>query len=75
MDTLSADELKLFVESVREYFRVVTRQEPQITSAFLATGELQGHDYNGIADLTQLLRLAIPSRAISPRRPHPRHRR
>jgi chemotaxis protein CheX len=27
---------------------VLTRQEPQITSAFLATGELQGYDYNGI---------------------------
>jgi hypothetical protein len=37
MDALTADELKMFVESVREYFRVVTRQEPQITSAFLAT--------------------------------------
>lgn len=48
MDSLSADELKLFVESVRDYFRVLTRQEPQITSAFLATSELQGHDYNGI---------------------------
>ena len=48
MDTLGADELKLFVESVREYFRVLTRQEPQITSAFLATSEVQGHDYSGI---------------------------
>lgn len=48
MDALTADELKMFVESVRDYFRVVTRQEPQITSAFLATSELQGHDYNGI---------------------------
>ena len=48
MDALNANELKLFVESVRQYFNVLTRQEPQITSAFLATGELQGHDYNGI---------------------------
>jgi chemotaxis protein CheX len=48
MDVLTADELKLFVESVREYFRVLTRQEPQITSAFLATSEVQGHDYSGI---------------------------
>ena len=48
MDSLTADELKLFVESVRQYFRVLTRQDPQITSAFLATSELQGHDYNGI---------------------------
>jgi chemotaxis protein CheX len=52
MDTLTADELKMFVESVREYFRVATRQEPQITSAFLATGELQGHDYNGIVSFS-----------------------
>jgi len=52
MDALTADELKMFVESVREYFRVVTRQEPQITSAFLATGELQGHDYNGIVSFS-----------------------
>lgn len=48
MDALNANELKLFVESVRQYFKVITRQEPQITSAFLATGELQGHDYSGI---------------------------
>jgi chemotaxis protein CheX len=48
MDSLNPDELKLFVESVRQYFKVLTRQEPQITSAFLATGELQGYDYNGI---------------------------
>jgi chemotaxis protein CheX len=48
IDTLNADELKLFVESVRQYFKVLTRQEPQVTSAYLATGDLQGHDYNGI---------------------------
>lgn len=48
MDTLDAGELKMFVESVRQYFKVLTRQEPQITSAYLATGHLQGHDYNGI---------------------------
>lgn len=48
MDALNADELKLVVESVRQYFRVLTKQEPQITSAFLATADLQGHEYNGI---------------------------
>ena len=48
MDALNANELKLFVESVRQYFKVLTRQEPQITSAFLATGELPGFDYSGI---------------------------
>jgi chemotaxis protein CheX len=45
---LHENELKLFVDSVRRYFEVVTRQEPQITSAFLGTGDVEGHDYNGI---------------------------
>ncbi|MEP6790741.1 MAG: chemotaxis protein CheX [Ramlibacter sp.] len=48
MDSLHETELKLFVDSVRRYFEVVTRQEPQITSAFLGTGDIEGHDYNGI---------------------------
>ena len=48
MDALNESELKLFVDSVRRYFQVLTRQEPQITSAFLATGDMEGHDYNGI---------------------------
>jgi chemotaxis protein CheX len=47
-DALGETELKLFVDSVRRYFQVVTRQEPQVTSAFLATGDIDGHDYNGI---------------------------
>ena len=48
MDALSEGDLKLFVDSVRHYFRTVTRQEPQVTSAFLATTDIDGHDYNGI---------------------------
>ena len=48
MDSLQETELKLFVDSVRRYFQVVTKQEPQITSAFLATSDLEGFDYNGI---------------------------
>jgi chemotaxis protein CheX len=48
MDTLHETELKLFVDSVRRYFQVLTKQEPQITSAFLATADLDGHDFNGI---------------------------
>ncbi|HSI54647.1 MAG TPA: chemotaxis protein CheX [Ramlibacter sp.] len=48
MDALHEHELKLFVESVRRYFQVVTKQEPQITSAFLGTGDVDGHDFNGI---------------------------
>ena len=48
MDTLAEGDLKLFVDSVRNYFKVTTPQEPQITSAFLATGDIEGHDFNGI---------------------------
>jgi chemotaxis protein CheX len=52
MDALHQTELKLFVDSVRHYFQVVTKQEPQITSAFLGTGHLDGHDYNGIVSFS-----------------------
>lgn len=48
MDSLHESELKLFVDSVRRYFQVIARQESQITSAFLGTGDLDGFDYNGI---------------------------
>jgi chemotaxis protein CheX len=48
MDTLNEAELKLFVESVRRYFKVLTKQEPEITSAYLGTTEVEGFDYNGI---------------------------
>jgi chemotaxis protein CheX len=52
MDTLHESELKLFVDSVRRYFQVITRQEPQITSAFLGTGDIDGHDFNGIVSFS-----------------------
>jgi chemotaxis protein CheX len=48
MDPLHETELKLFVDSVRRYFNVITKQEPQITSAFLGTGDVDGHEFNGI---------------------------
>ncbi|MBI2768882.1 MAG: chemotaxis protein CheX [Burkholderiales bacterium] len=48
MDSLHESELKLFVDSVQRYFQVVTKQEPQITSAFLGTGDIEGYDFNGI---------------------------
>jgi chemotaxis protein CheX len=47
-NALHDSELKLFVDSVRRYFHVITLQEPQITSAFLGTGDIDGHDFNGI---------------------------
>jgi chemotaxis protein CheX len=48
IDALHQTELKLFVDSVRRYFQVLTKQEPQITSAFLGTGDVDGYDFNGI---------------------------
>ena len=52
MNALNEDELKLFVTSVRNYFKVLTKQEPQITSAFLATSDVDGHEYNGIVSFS-----------------------
>jgi chemotaxis protein CheX len=48
INALHPTELKLFVESVQRYFQVTTKQEPQITSAFLGTGDIDGYDFNGI---------------------------
>lgn len=47
-DALQDTELKLFIDSVRRYFQVITKQEPQVTSAFLGTGDVEGHEFNGI---------------------------
>ena len=52
MDTLNENELKMFVDSVRHYFKTTTAQEPQITSAFLGTGDVEGYEYNGIVSFT-----------------------
>ena len=52
MTTLTENELKLFVDSVRHYFRTTTRQEPQITSAFLGTGDVEGFEFNGIVSFS-----------------------
>ena len=48
MEKLTESDLKLFVDAVRRYFTVVTRQEPLITSAFLATGDIETHGYSGV---------------------------
>jgi chemotaxis protein CheX len=52
METLNPDELKFFVESVRNYFKVLSKQEPAITSAYLATSDLDGFEYNGIVSFS-----------------------
>lgn len=52
MDALTEVELKQFVDSVRRYFSVITKQEPQITSAFLGTRDVQGHEFNGLVSFS-----------------------
>ena len=48
MPTLNETDLRLFVDSIKHYLKVTARQEPQITSAFLGTGDVQGFEFNGI---------------------------
>ena len=48
MANLSESDLRLFVESIKRYLLVTTRQEPQLTSAFLGTGDVEGFEFNGI---------------------------
>lgn len=48
MATLSESDLRLFVDSIKNYLQVTTRQEPHITSAFLGTGDIQGFEFNGV---------------------------
>jgi len=48
METLNEDDLKMFVNSIKRYLQVTTRQEPQITSAFLGTSDVEGFEFNGI---------------------------
>ena len=52
LDGLDPGELKFFVDSVRHYFKVLSKQEPQITSAFLGTSELDAHEFNGIVSFS-----------------------
>ena len=48
MANLNESDLRLFVDSIKNYLLVTTRQDPQITSAFLGTGDVQGFEFNGI---------------------------
>ena len=48
MASLNESDLNLFVDSIKNYLFVTTRQEPQITSAFLGTGDVEGFEFNGI---------------------------
>lgn len=48
MAALREEDLRMFVESIRRYFQVTTQIAPEITSAYLGTGDLEGYDFNGI---------------------------
>ncbi len=68
MPGLDEGDLKLFVDSVRNYFRVTTTHEPQITSAFLGTGDIECHEFNGIVTFSgsyngQVM-VSMPSRPL-----------
>lgn len=52
MNALNDEELKLFVDSVRNYFKVTTGQDPKITSAYLATEAVEGYEFNGIVSFS-----------------------
>lgn len=52
MQALNENELTLFVDSVRTYFRVTTKQEPQITSAYLGMRDVQGFEFNGLVNFS-----------------------
>ncbi|MDB5964842.1 MAG: hypothetical protein JWQ72_1342 [Polaromonas sp.] len=52
MANLNETDLRLFVDSIKRYLLVTTRQEPQLTSAFLGTGDVEGHEFNGIVSFS-----------------------
>jgi chemotaxis protein CheX len=52
MGTITEEELRLFVDSVKRYFQVTTKQEPSITSAYLGTDSIEGHEFNGIVSFS-----------------------
>jgi chemotaxis protein CheX len=52
MAQISETELRLFVDSVKNYFAVTTRQEPQVTSAYLGSENMQGHEFNGLVSFS-----------------------
>ena len=48
MASLNEADLRLFADSIKRYLLVTTRHEPQLTSAFLGTGKVEGFEYNGV---------------------------
>ncbi len=52
MAHIGEEELRLFVDSVKNYFSVTTRQEPLVTSAYLGSENMQGHEFNGLVSFS-----------------------
>ena len=52
MSALEEEDLKLFVDAVRQYFDTTTRMAPEITSAFLDTDTVEQHEFNGIVSFS-----------------------
>lgn len=48
MASLTEDDLRLFVDAIKHYLKTTSRQEPEITSAFLGDDTVQGFEYNGL---------------------------
>ena len=48
MTNINEADLKLFAGAIKRYLMVTTRQEPQLTSAFLGTADVEGFEFNGI---------------------------
>ena len=68
MMSLKESDLRLFIDSVRRYFEVTSHVSPEITSAFLGVGDVQGHEFNGIVrfsgPLTGQVTVSLPLRAV-----------
>lgn len=52
MHGLEESELRLFVDSVRNYFKKTTTKEPTIKASYLGTDSIATHEYNGIVSFS-----------------------
>lgn len=52
MASLHEADLQLFADAIKHYLQVTTRQAPQVTSAFLGTGDFERFEFNGIVNFS-----------------------
>lgn len=52
MASLHEADLQLFADAIKNYLQVTTRQAPQVTSAFLGTGDFERFEFNGIVNFS-----------------------